>query len=178
MKTNFVLIGFMGVGKTSLGKKLAERYEMEFIDTDKEIEKLTGMTVSQIFNRFGEVRFRSEENLVIAKVAQKNNCVISAGGGAVINPDNVEKLQENGLLICLTATPEVIQERVSKRGGRPLLEKDKSITRIKELLVQRQGFYDKADFTIDTTDLDQEETLAAILAFLAERGYEYGNASC
>lgn len=175
MERNIVLIGFMGVGKTSIGKRLADLFGMEFIDTDKEIERLTGMTVSQIFTRFGEVRFRSEENLVVTKVAGERNCVISTGGGAVINPANIQALKENGTLICLTATPEIIQERVSKRGGRPLLQKDRSIDRIVSLLQERESFYAQADYSIDTTDLSQEETLDSILSFLKEEGYDHGN---
>src|SRR5690606_19274640 len=101
---------------------------------DKEIEKLTGMTISQIFAKYGEVRFRSEEHLIVTKVANRTNCVISTGGGAVLNEENVRALRKNGILICLTARPEVIQARVSKRGGRPLLQKDKSIEKISRML--------------------------------------------
>ncbi|NLC76998.1 MAG: shikimate kinase [Clostridia bacterium] len=177
-KSNIVLIGFMGVGKTSIGKKLADIYQREFIDTDREIEKLTGMTVSQIFARHGEIRFRSEENLIVTKVAARSNCVISTGGGAVIDPENIKALQANGILICLTADPQVIQERVSKRGGRPLLQKDRSIERIVQLLKEREPFYAEADFTVDTTHLSQEETIERIRVFLEERGFSCGNPAC
>lgn len=176
-KSNIVLIGFMGVGKTSIGRRLADIYKMDFIDTDQEIERLTGMTISQIFARHGEIRFRSEENLVITKVAKRSNCVISTGGGAVINQENVEALQQNGILICLEAAPEVIQERVSKRGGRPLLQRDRSIERIMELLAERKPFYSQADHTIDTTGLSQEETIEQIVTFLKERGFKDGNSA-
>lgn len=175
MKSNIVLIGFMGVGKTSVGKRLADILQMEFIDTDKEIEKLTGMTISQIFARHGEVRFRSEEHLIVTKVASRTNCVISTGGGAVLNDENVKALRKNGVLICLTASPEVIQERVSKRGGRPLLYKDKSIEKITQMLEERKEFYAQADFAVDTTNLSQEETVEEILAQLKDRGFDYGN---
>ncbi|NLL18188.1 MAG: shikimate kinase [Clostridia bacterium] len=177
-KSNIVLIGFMGVGKTSIGKRLADIYQMDFIDTDREIERLTGMTVSQIFARHGEIRFRSEENLVVTKVAARTGCVISTGGGAVIDQKNVKALRENGILICLTADPKVIQERVSKRGGRPLLQKDKSIERIKQLLAEREPFYSQADYTLDTNDLSQEETMERILAFLKEWGFKHGDSAC
>lgn len=175
MKTNIVLIGFMGVGKTSIGKRLAEILQMEFIDTDKEIEKLTGMTISQIFARHGEVRFRSEEHLIVTKVANRTNCVISTGGGAVLDEENVKALKRNGVLVCLTARPEVIQERVSKRGGRPLLQKDKSIEKITQMLEERKEFYARADFTLDTTNLTPDETVEEILAHLKNWGFGYGN---
>lgn len=175
MKRNIVLIGFMGVGKTSIGKRLAEIFQMEFIDTDKEIEKLTGMTISQIFARHGEVRFRSEEHLIVTKVANRTNCVISTGGGAVLDDENVKALRKNGILICLTASPEVIQERVSKRGGRPLLQKDKSTTKITQMMEERKEFYARADFSVDTTKLTLEETVEQILAQLKDRGFDYGN---
>lgn len=177
MKSNIIIIGFMGVGKTSVGKRLADLFKMEFIDTDKEIERITGMSVSQIFTRFGEVRFRSEENLVVSKVAQKTNSVISTGGGAVIELENVKALQEKGILICLGATPEVIQARVGKRGGRPLLQKDKSMERILSLLEERADFYGQADYTVDTTNLTLEETLKKVLDYLRTKGYDHGNSA-
>jgi len=175
MKSNVVLIGFMGAGKTSTGRRLAEILGMEFIDTDKEIEKLTGMTISQIFAKYGEVRFRSEEHLIVTKVANRTNCVISTGGGAVLNEENVRALRKNGILICLTARPEVIQARVSKRGGRPLLQKDKSIEKISRMLEERKPFYAQADFIVDTSDITQGETVELILAYLEERGFKRGN---
>ncbi|HHW08147.1 MAG TPA: shikimate kinase [Clostridia bacterium] len=177
MKANIVLIGFMGAGKTSTGKRLAEILQMEFVDTDKEIEKLTGITISQIFARHGEVRFRSEEHLIVTKAANRTNCVIATGGGAVLNEENVRALQRNGILICLTASPEVIQARVSKRGGRPLLQKDKSVEKIRQMMEERKPFYAQADFTLDTSELSQEETVDRILAYLQERGVIDGNTS-
>lgn len=163
MKTNVVLIGFMGTGKTAVGRRLAKTLHKEFVDTDKEVEKATGMTVAQVFARYGETRFRSEENLVISRVAARENCVIAAGGGVVLRQENIEALRANGVVICLTADPEVIHERVKRRNTRPLLQKDKSRGRIEELLQERDGLYEVADFYIDTTNLDLDEVERQII---------------
>ncbi len=124
MAKNIVLTGFMGAGKSTVGMKLAERLKMQFVDLDKEIEKVTGMTISQIFKRYGEIRFRSEESLMAAKLAKKENLVIATGGGTVLQESNIDTFRENGLIICLEANPEDIFARVNrKKGTRPLLKK-------------------------------------------------------
>lgn len=178
MKSNIVLIGFMGTGKSSIGRKLAKILEMEFIDTDQEIERLTGLTIPQIFAKHGEIRFRSEEKLMVKKVAKKNNCVISTGGGVVLDPSNIAELKKTGIIICLTASPQEIYARVKRKGGRPLLRKRNSPEAIAQLMEERAPYYRCADFYVDTTHLSVDAVLEKILQFLEERGFRNGKNSC
>ena len=106
MRKNIVLIGFMGTGKTAVGRRLARRLKRKFVDTDAEIEKITGKTIAQIFARDGATRFRSEEALLVKKLAPKEGLVISTGGGLVLNPENVRLLRENGIFVALAADPD------------------------------------------------------------------------
>lgn len=166
-RSNVILIGFMGTGKTAIGKRLAQALGKQFIDTDKEIEKVTGMTISQIFNRHGEVRFRSEEKLAVKKACSANNAVIATGGGAVIDDDNIKIMKACGRIICLTARPEVIQARIKRKDNRPLLQRDKSIERITELLRDREVHYRKvAEEFFDTSDEEHEQVVDRILSYL------------
>lgn len=167
-KSNIVLIGFMGTGKTAVGKRLAALLNMDFYDSDQEVEAVTGMTISRLFSRFGEIRFRSEENLAIARLAQHRNSVIATGGGAVLNQANMELLRENGVIICLSATPETIYRRVKKRNNRPLLQKGDLFQTIQRLMAEREEIYKCADYYLDTTELDFPEIIERIMAFLAE----------
>ena len=166
---NIVLIGFMGTGKTAVGKRLAQRLRREFIDTDAEIEKVTGKTVAQIFARDGVVRFRSEETLLVKKLAQRAGLVISTGGGLVLDPENVRLLKENGVLIALKASPETIMRRVKHKKNRPLLAKGDLRESVESLLKERDGVYDVADFTLDTGERSLEEVVQEIAGYLAER---------
>jgi shikimate kinase len=166
MEKNIVLIGFMGTGKTAVGKRLATILNREFLDSDYEIEAVTGMSISQLFNKYGEVRFRSEERLIIQRLAEKKNVIIATGGGAILEPENIRLLAQNGILICLTARPEIIYERVKKRSNRPLLKKGDLYTRIVELMKEREELYKCADFCLDTSDLDFQEIIDQIIMFL------------
>ncbi|HHY06581.1 MAG TPA: shikimate kinase [Clostridia bacterium] len=168
MQTNIILIGFMGTGKTAVGKRLAAILKKEFYDTDQEVENVTGMTIYQLFNKHGEVRFRSEENLALQRLLQKENCVIATGGGIILNQNNIDFLSEKGVIICLTARPEIIYERVKKRNNRPLLKRKNLYETIIQLMVEREELYKCADFYVDTSDLDFGEIIEEIIAFLKE----------
>lgn len=169
MKKNIVLIGFMGTGKSAIGRRLAARLNREFVDTDEEIERVTGKTIAQIFAKHGEKRFRSEEALMVKKVAARENLVIATGGGVVLNPENVRLLKENGILILLTADPEVIYRRVKRKKNRPLLEGSADLlSRIKELLAEREEAYKVAEFSVDTGKHTIEESVEQILNYLRE----------
>ena len=157
-----VLVGFMGTGKTTVGKKLARRLGMKFVDSDQEVERVTGLTINQIFKRFKEVRFRSEEKAALRRITKNTGQVIATGGGAVIDPENVEMLKLNGFVVCLTAEPEVIFERVKRKKNRPLLQKDDPLAEIKKLLAERASFYAKADVTVDTSRMDLEAVIAEV----------------
>ncbi|MGI6330290.1 MAG: shikimate kinase [Zhaonellaceae bacterium] len=169
MKTNLVLIGFMGTGKTSLGRKLAKTLNKDFIDTDLEIEKLTGLSIPLIFKKHGEIRFRSEEKLMIKKVAMKDECVISTGGGVVLAPENMKALRKKGWIISLTASPEIVYSRIAKRNNRPLLYKHKSIEYIEFLMKQREPYYKQADLLLDTSKADSNTLVERVIEFLKEK---------
>lgn len=167
---NIVLIGFMGTGKTAVGRRLAGRLKMEFIDTDTEIEKATGKTVTQIFEKYGPVRFRSEENLVVEKLAKREGLVISTGGGILLNSENLKLLKNNGVLIALKAEPEVIYQRVKNKKSRPLL-KGNLMGSILKLLQEREGIYNVAEFSVDTSRITQDAVVDKIHNYLLERKY-------
>jgi shikimate kinase len=147
---NIVLTGFMGTGKTVVGKRLSKLLRMELIDVDTEIEKSENMTISEIFKRFGESRFREIETEMIKKLSRKNNVIISTGGGAVLKNENMDILKKSGIIVCLSATPETIFKRTSHTTNRPLLQVEDPLKRIKDLLDYRKPFYEKADIMIDT----------------------------
>ncbi|WP_066637659.1 shikimate kinase [Desulfolucanica intricata] len=166
---NVVLIGFMGTGKTVVGKRLAARLNKKFIDTDAEIEKVTGKTIEQIFARDGVIRFRSEETLLARKLENQENTVISTGGGMVLDPENIRLFKKNGIIIGLSASPEIIYQRVKHKRNRPLLNKGDLKTKIKELLDERTESYKVAEFTIDTGDKKVEEVVDIIISYLDDR---------
>lgn len=167
-KSNIILIGFMGTGKTAVGKRLANILHMDFYDTDQEIEKVTGMTMNRLYQKYGEIRFRSEEELMLQKLVKKENAIIATGGGMVLDQEIIDKLRQHGILICLTANPDIIYERVKRRNNRPLLKKGNLYENIVKLLQERDNFYKYADFTIDTSNLDFEQIINEILKFLNE----------
>jgi shikimate kinase len=147
---NIVLTGFMGAGKTAVGKELARLLDVPLIDIDSDIEKSERMTINDIFKQRGETKFRDIETAMIKKISQRENIVISTGGGAVMKDENMEALRRNGIVICLMASPEAILHRVSHNSERPLLQGENPLRKIEDLLHVRQPFYDKADIIIDT----------------------------
>lgn len=171
MKKNIILIGFMGTGKSSLGRRLARRLGYKFVDTDSAIEEITGKTVEQIFRKDGEIRFRSEEKLLVRKLSRQSGLVVATGGGTVLDRENVEILRQNGVLICLTAAPEVIFQRVKNKRRRPLLSRGDLWENIVRLLNERTGAYEVAEFTVDTGELGFDEVLHQIKNYLLQKGY-------
>jgi len=167
---NIVLTGFMGTGKSAIGKRLAKILRRKFVDTDDEIKKVTNLTIPQIFSRYGEIRFRSEEKLVVKRVATMESMIISTGGGVVLEEDNRVALANNGILVCLTADPEIVLARVSKKGNRPLIKKDYGVPEIEKMLEERDPFYKQADFFVDTSDDGFDYVVEKIIAFLKEQG--------
>lgn len=168
---NIILTGFMGTGKTAVGRKLAARLGFSYLDTDTIIEDRAGCTIAEIFRGRGEAYFRELERSAIQEVVQSQGCVISTGGGAVVDPQNLELLKKNGLVICLTSSPEKILERtVRKRSVRPLLQGKEPLKEIERLLKLRARYYEKADWTVDTT----EKTVAQVVS-LIEKKIEAGD---
>lgn len=152
MFRNIILTGFMGVGKTSIGTRLAADLKYSFVDTDTLIEADQKMTISAIFAKFGEPYFREVESNIIQQVMARESQVVSTGGGAVIRDVNREAFRKNGFVICLTARPEVIVDRIKHETHRPLLRSADPMGKIRELLESREKFYRQADVAIDTSD--------------------------
>lgn len=167
MEKNIVLVGFMGTGKTEVGKNLAKKLNMDFIDTDELIEKKEKDRIVRIFQVKGEEYFREVEEEIIEKVSKCKNCVIATGGGALIREKNYLNLKKNGILICLVATPEEIYRRTIPKKDRPLLLKSKNVIEtIKELLKIREPYYSKADYKIDTTKKSIDEVVEEIIRII------------
>lgn len=142
LEKNIILTGFMGTGKSTLGRLLAQRLGYRFIDTDSEIEARIGHSIARLFSERGEASFRQLEEELVAELAEQSGLVISTGGGLVLNPRNVTALRKNGQIICLTATPEEILARVSAQEHiRPLLQEADPLKKIRELLRQRSAAY-------------------------------------
>ena len=153
MRTGIALIGFMGTGKTAVGKRLAEKLGEEFIELDALIAKKAGKSIPEIFRRNGEIRFRELEIEATREVAAKKNAVIACGGGIVLNKINVDRLRQECVIVCLTASPAVILQRtLGDKDGRPLLAVADRAQQIKELLRFRQPYYARsAEITINTS---------------------------
>lgn len=163
---NIVLTGFMGTGKTAVGRELSEMLNMKLVDVDAEIEDSQKMTINDIFSIYGEKHFRDLETGMIKRFSGEKNIIISTGGGAVLREENMDALRENSIIFCLNASPEFILERTSRNSDRPLLKVEKPIEKIKELLNYRKPFYEKAGINIDTdgkTPLQIAEEILGIL---------------
>jgi shikimate kinase len=147
---NIVLTGFMGTGKTAVGKELARLLDMKLIDVDTEIEVSRDMTINEIFKEFGEPVFREIETDMIKKVSRDKQVIISTGGGAVLKQENMETLRETGIIVCLMASPETILGRTGSTDDRPLLLVENPLEKIRELMDFRKPYYEKADIVIET----------------------------
>ncbi len=163
MVKNIVLAGFMGTGKTEVGRVLAQRLGYVLVDVDDEIEKEQKMKISDIFGRSGEPAFRDIESAMIKKLAQLGKAVISTGGGAVLRQENIDSLRSKGVLVCLTASAETIFDRTKRSNDRPLLKVDDPLGKIKELLALRRPCYQKADIAIETEDKTPVEVAEEII---------------
>ncbi len=149
---NIVLTGFMGAGKTSVACELSRMLSMKIVDMDAEIEKEQGITITEIFARFGEQRFREIETDMARRVGSGSGAIISTGGGVVLKDENMAYLRNNGVIVCLTASPETVLERTVRSNDRPLLNVDDPLRKIKELIEARLPFYKKADLVVKTDD--------------------------
>lgn len=167
---NIILVGFMGTGKSTVGRRLAKRIGYRFVDTDFAIEEVTGLTVEQIFAKHGVKRFRGEEALLVSKLANKEKLVVATGGGLVMDHHNVEKLRANGVLICLQAAAETICKRVKNKRTRPLLAKGDLREKVHRLLEERKLAYAAADFVVNTDHYEPEQIVNIIFQYLQERG--------
>ncbi len=147
---NIILTGFMGSGKTAVGKELSHLLGWRIIDVDDEIVNEQNMTINEIFGKIGEPAFRDIETAMIRKVARNRNVIISTGGGAVLRQENMDILRDGGIIVCLWASPDTIFKRTKNDNRRPLLQVDDPLRKIRELLEHRRPFYEKADLMINT----------------------------
>ena len=163
---NIVLTGFMGTGKTSVGKVLAQRLGWSFCDTDELIEKDAGMAIADIFQKKGEPFFRDLEHEIIRLVALKDRWIIATGGGVPLRVENIDELERNGMVFCLSARPDTILSRVvSQGGGRPLLNVPDPRKTVEGFLKQRELFYKRCHAMIETDALSPEQVADKIIEF-------------
>lgn len=159
---NIVIVGFMGTGKTIIAKLLSQKHNVKYVSTDDFIEKKEKMPITEIFSKKGERHFRNIEKTVVADVSQMDDVVIDAGGGVVIDGENIKNLKKKGFIVCLWAEPGDILSRTKKYTTRPLLNVDDPLKKIKELLDFRKPFYERADYHINTSKLSTEEVMETI----------------
>lgn len=166
----------MGTGKTVVARVLSEKLGMKYVSTDGLIEEKEKTSISDIFSKKGEDYFRKAEKDVIKDVSLMENVVVDAGGGVVIDPENVEHLKKKGIIVCLWASPEVILERTKKYTHRPLLNVDGPLKKIRELLTSRKSFYERADYHIHTSEMTLEEVMNEIISLPTGRAGRVKNA--
>lgn len=159
---NIVFTGFMGVGKTTVGKLVAQKLGLEFYDTDCEIEKYCNMRIPEIFEEYGEQKFREIETQVVEKISQKDGLVISCGGGVVKSEINMSFLKKNGKIVNLYASVDRILKNIGTDTNRPLLI-GKSKQEIEGIMNSREKFYQNCDIRIDVTDLSKEDAAIKVI---------------
>ena len=165
-ENKIVLVGLMGAGKTSIGRRLATRLGLPFSDADDEIEKAAGSSIEDIFERLGEERFREGERRVIARLLDGPPIVLATGGGAFMDPDTRKVIAENGISIWLKSNIDTLVKRTSKRKNRPLLKNKNHREVLKHLIEVRYPIYQLADIIIDSLDVSAEETLHQVVKSL------------
>ena len=158
-----VLVGLMGVGKSTVGRRLAARLHLPFVDADTEIEEAAGMTVSEIFEKFGEAYFRDGERRVIARLVDGKPKVIATGGGAFINDETRALILDQSIAIWLDAPTRILAERVGRRDTRPLLRNRNPREVLDELAAVRNPIYAQAPIRIDSDQAPHESAVNAIL---------------
>jgi shikimate kinase len=162
-----VLVGMMGSGKSSVGRRLAARLGVPFVDADAEIEKAAGMTINDIFALRGEAEFRSGEARVILRLLESGPQVLSTGGGAFMNPDTRAAIAAKGLSIWLNAEIDVLMKRVRRRHDRPLLKTGDPAATLRKLMLERNGTYALSDLMVESRDVPHDKIVDEIVAALA-----------
>jgi shikimate kinase len=171
-RRSIVLIGMMGVGKSSIGRRLGARLGLPFVDADAEIETAAGMSIADIFARHGEAAFRSGESRVIARLLDSGPQILATGGGAVMNPDTRALIKEKGVSVWLSADFDLLMRRISKRKAeRPMLHTADPAATLRSLLAEREPIYAQADLTVQSREVPHDavvnEIVEALGAFLA-----------
>ena len=162
IQKTIVLIGLIGAGKTSVGRKLAKLLNMDFYDVDKEISEAAGASIEDIFDKYGEAAFRDVEERVMARLLKDNIRVLATGGGAILSPKTRKLIKERSISVWLRADLDILVRRTSNRENRPLLrDKDHRVI-LKELSDERNPIYAEADITVDTHENSPEITASDI----------------
>lgn len=164
-----VLVGMMGAGKSSIGRRLALRLGIPFVDADAEIEKAAGMTISDIFAIRGETEFRTGEARVILRLLESGPQVLATGGGAFTNPDTRSAIGAKGISIWLKAEFDVLMKRIRRRHDRPLLKTDDPGATLRKLIEERDPVYALADLTVQSREVMHEKIVDEIVGALAGR---------
>lgn len=173
-KRSIVLVGIMGCGKSTVGKRLAQRLGLEFVDADSEIERAANMTVSEIFAEHGEPYFRSGEERVIARLLQEGPQVLATGGGAFMSDATRSEIESNGLSIWLKVDFETVMARVRRRSTRPLLRNPDPEGTMRKLMAEREPVYARAQLTVTSKDVPHEAVVDQIVLTLADHLYGQG----
>jgi shikimate kinase len=165
-RRSIVMIGMMGAGKSSIGKRLAARLGIPFADADAAIEEAAGMSVADIFEAHGEPSFRSGEARVIARLLDNGPQVLATGGGSFVNRETRARIHEKGISVWLKADVEVLLRRVKRRDNRPLLRNDDPAATLTALLAGREPFYSEADLTVVSREVPHEIIVEEIVTLL------------
>ena len=168
LNRTLVLVGMMGVGKTTIGRRLAARLNMPFFDADEEIEKAAGMSVADLFEQHGEASFRRGEAQVIERLVSGAPIVLATGGGALTTPSTRAVIADQTLSIWLKSDIETILERAKRRNTRPLLKTGNPRATLERLMTEREAYYAEADLAIDSQNGPHTKTVNAILNALTE----------
>jgi shikimate kinase len=160
---SLVLVGMMGAGKSSIGRRLATRLDLPFVDADLEIEKAAGMTIPEMFSAHGEPYFRAGEARVIARLLDHGPQVLATGGGAFMNGDTRAAVAAKGISIWLKADTDVLLRRIKRRSDRPMLKTDDPAQRLRELLVERTPTYALADITVQSREVPHDKIVDEII---------------
>jgi shikimate kinase len=158
-----VMVGLMGAGKTSIGRRLAQRLGLPFVDADHEIESAAGCTIEEIFERYGEAAFRDGERKIIQRLLEQPPHVLATGGGAFIDPETRASIKAAGISVWLKADLDVLTRRVSRRTNRPLLKRGEPRDILAMLMEQRYPVYAEADICIDSLDAPAETTVERVM---------------
>lgn len=164
---SIVLVGLMGAGKSSIGRRLAHRLGLPFVDADTEIEKAADLTIPEIFEKHGEPYFRAGEVRVVARILDSGPQVLATGGGAYMNPETRARIRERGISLWLKAELDVLMKRVKRRGDRPLLKADDPQAVLKRLMDERYPVYAEADLTVVSREASHDEVVDDVIAALA-----------
>jgi len=163
---SIVLVGMMGSGKSSIGRRLATRLAIPFVDADGEIEAAAGMTIPEIFERHGEPYFRAGEARVIARLLDNGPQVLATGGGAFMNPDTRATIRAKGVSVWLKAEIDILIKRIKRRNDRPMLNTDDPAATLAALVAQRYPVYAEADLTVHSRDVPHDTIVDEIVAAL------------